>query len=500
MNLKSFILAGALASVAAVPSVKAEEPLFMRSSIYSILINSDDQSKRLDEEAKKVDPEGYAKTLEEVQKQKISSLGAIPKFIFPHVGIPEQFNDHNLANRVIDFDKIAANITDEQAKEGRPKGFGGNMGKALAGAALAGAAGQEESSMVREEPVDLKMHAVVKKYFEENKVPSNMVAKWYSYNEAGTPKFSESLILERGLANASAEDLAKAEANSDFKAQLSANGFELLNNTYVVATNLRFRNNKAVADEVGNMVGGMAAAAGSKAGALGGLAAMGAKKGAQAAMDKILRDQYSVTAVALLYKLKWNDDIDMELSEKVLYNDKATLDDLLKSGLCELEYVGHTKARSGVKKDKEKSLVELTGTATVRAMDMAFAKLQVENEAFRTKVPVSKSEDGYVYAKIGTKEGVAKGDEYELLEMQLDPQTKRQVYKKIATAKVDDEKAIWFNTVGANELIAEADGKEAEAMKAAADLGYTKFKVGKKNDYSGYYLRLAKKKGEIKDN
>lgn len=46
----------------------------------------------------------------------------------------------------------------------------------------------------------------------------------------------------------------------------------------------------------------------------------------------------------------------MALSDKVLYNENATLQDLLDAGLCKLSYVGQTKARSGVKKDKTKTL------------------------------------------------------------------------------------------------------------------------------------------------
>lgn len=56
--------------------------------------------------------------------------------------------------------------------------------------------------------------------------------------------------MERGLENASAVDLAQAAVNDDAKAMLSAQGFELINNTFVVATNLRFRNNKALAKEI----------------------------------------------------------------------------------------------------------------------------------------------------------------------------------------------------------------------------------------------------------
>ena len=497
MKLQKLIFTGALAAAVAMPAgMKAEDAKFMRSSIYTILVNSDEQNTRLDDEAKEVDAEGYAATLKEAG---IQSLGGIPKSVFPSLAIPEQFNDHNLDIRVLDFDKVAANVSEDEAKAARPKEKAGGFGKfakSAGGAALAGASGKEESSMLRVEKVDDYMHAVVAKFLNDNKVADYMVAKWYNYNPEGTPKFNAAVIQERGLENASAADVAQANVNADFKAMLSSQGFELMNNTFVVATNLRFRNNKAVAKEISDMAGGVAAVAGQKAGALGGLAAVGAQKGVEAAVNALMKDMYSVTAVTNLYKLDWNDDIDLALSEKVLYNDNATLQDLLDSGLCKLTYVGQTKARSGVKKDKTKSLNELTASATSRAIDKALAKLQVENEVFRTTVPVSKCADGFVYAKIGSKEGVTPGDEYEILEQQLDPKTNKVVYKKVGSAKVE-KNAVWFNTTGAEELIANAEEKEATAMKEAQELGYTKFKANKKNDFSGYYLRLAKKKGKI---
>lgn len=501
MKINKLIFAGAAAIIMAAPMAKADDaPKFMRSSIYTVLVNSDEQNKRLDEEAKMVDATGYAEAL---KAAKLKSLGEIPKNVFPTLTIPEQFNNHNLATRVVDFDKISAGISEADAKAAKPKGSkAGEIAKQVGAAALATVG---NTSFIRFEKVDDYMHATLNKFMDTEKVAPMMVAKWYSYDAKGTPKFNHNLIAERGLENASAEELSKASANDEFKAQLSGQGFELINNTFVVATNLRFRNNKAVAAELKAVAEQAGAAAGAVAGKFGGMGAMAgglagkaAGAGVEALVNKLMKDQYSVTAVTNLYKLDWNDDIDHDLSEKVLYNDNATLDDLLNSGLCKLTYVGQTKARSGVKKDKTKTLDQLASSATARAIDKSLAKLQVENEVFRTIVPISKSENGMVYAKIGTKEGVAEGDEYEILEQGLDAKTNRYTYKKVGSAKVEKGQ-VWFNTSGAEELIANAEGAEQEQMKAAQALGYTCFKAGKKNDLSGYYLRLAKKKGKIED-
>lgn len=500
MKLNKVIYACAAAAIAmGATTAMAEEPLFMRSSIYTILVNSDEQNTRLDKEAQETDAQGYAEAVKSVPG---GQLGSIPKTVFPGIKIPEQFNDHNLDIRVLDFDKLTAGMTDADAKEAKPEGKkGGGFGKFMKSAAsttVASASGQSESSMLRVEKVDDYMHAAVKKFLQDNKVADMMVAKWYNYNPEGTPRFNDQLIAERGLDNASATELAKASANDILKAKLSAQGFDLINNTFVVATNLRFRNNKALAKEIAELTGGVASTVGSQFGAVGTLAAFGAKKAAQAAANGLMKDQYSVTAVTYLYKLDWNDDLDQELGSKIFYNNDATLDDLINLGVCKLTYVGESKARSGVKKNKEKTLDQLAATASERAIDKALAKLQVDNEVFRTKVPISKSDGEFVYAKIGSKEGVMAGDEYEVLEMVFNEKSGKNELKKVSSAVVE-KNGVWFNTTGADELIATAEDKEAEQMKAAQELGYTKFKAKKKGDLSGYYLRLAKKKGKIED-
>lgn len=54
--------------------MRGDDPKFMRSSIYTILVNSDEQNTRLDQEAQETDAEGYAATL---QESGLSSLGGL---------------------------------------------------------------------------------------------------------------------------------------------------------------------------------------------------------------------------------------------------------------------------------------------------------------------------------------------------------------------------------------------------------------------------------------
>lgn len=61
MKINKLIVAGAAAAMMAVPAtMRGDDPKFMRSSIYTILVNSDEQNTRLDQEAQETDAEGYA--------------------------------------------------------------------------------------------------------------------------------------------------------------------------------------------------------------------------------------------------------------------------------------------------------------------------------------------------------------------------------------------------------------------------------------------------------
>ena len=102
-------------------------------------------------------------------------------------------------------------------------------------------------------------------------------------------------------------------------------------------------------------------------------------------------------------------------------------------------------------------------------------------------------------AKVGMKEGISKNDEYEILEQTIDKKG-NLVWKSVGKVKAVDKK-IWDNRVGAAEDFAEDQaeaqekGKELSEEANYANLGFTTFKGAKKNqDYTGYFLRLKKKK------
>lgn len=478
------------------------EPTYMRSSLYTILVKSDEQNQRLQKQIDETKTnefmavaKGFANT--DAKKAANDSMAdipvvEIPLLKFPNIPIPSQFNDHNLALRVIDYDAIKATVTDDEKKmyaekKSNGKKFGA-FAKGLAAATMSSQAGTSNSAMLSTDDMEDYLPAVIAKSFQGNHTAADLIGKWFGYENGAWDK-DVKLIQERGLQNASAEDLAKAKESGFFASNLAGKGFDLINNTYVLAVNLRFRSNQAVVAESQAMAEGVFGGIGKLAGAVASAAA---------------GEGFQVQAVTYLYKLDWNDEISTEFAEKYFDQNKS-IEDLVASGLCKLSFVGKDKAGCNVRQSlfnttPQSTLIE---RATARAIDNAICKLQSKHEVFRTIAPISRcDEDGTIYAGIGLKEDLKKGDKYEVLEAIEDPETGRVTYKAVATVE-PDETRIWDNRYGAAEELAEkkeeknkgAEVKDEEGVSEdAANLMASAFKGKKGKDYTGYFLRLKKKK------
>ncbi len=116
--------------------------------------------------------------------------------------------------------------------------------------------------------------------------------------------------------------------------------------------------------------------------------------------------------------------------------------------------------------------------ATLKSIDAVYAKLQRKFEAFRTKTPLFSVDP--LGAKIGVKEGLEKGDKYEVLEKQIDAEGKVK-WKRKGVVTVD-KKNIWDNTVDAQEV-----DEEGNPVKKQ-DITFTHSK-GKGKYYPGMLLR-----------
>lgn len=462
---------------------------YMRSSLYTIILNSDAQNAFYEEETKK--GEGANELMSMVKdmantdakkaanEDESGSLFSLPAKVFASIPIPNQFNDHNLSWRVINFDSIKAGVTDaditKYAAFAPKKKGGGAFGKLAKGAV-----GMDTKGDDLKAEYDKYAPAVLNKFFLSNNVAPLLVAKWYDYNPGGTEHWSLNTVMDRGSYNFTPDELKKAGDDMSIRAKIDKTGFDMISNTYVMAVNLRFRSYQAIVAESQAVANGLL---GSSAG--GATSLLGAAASAAAG------DGYTVQAVTDLYRLKWNDDVNQKFATEI-FEKNATLQDLINAGICELEYVGSEKSSSNIRQSllSDKPISSLVKRATARAIDQAIIKLQNGHEEFRTVLPILGGEGDVIYAAIGTKEGLNEKDEYEILEANEDKDGKR-TYKSVGTVKAVKGK-IWDNAYGAAEEVAENPKATAEE-KEAVERGYSEFK-GKKGDYTGYYLRLKKKK------
>lgn len=464
---------------------------YMRSSLYTLVLNSDTQNLFYEEETKNaaVDDGGImsmAKTLTGTDAKKAAnddytgSIFELPAKVFPTIAIPNQFNDHNLAVRVVNFDSIRSLITPEELEKFQVKKKSG------IGLIAKSMAGMSTSTDQANNQFDQYAPAVINRFFTSNAVAPNIVAKWYDYDPGETHWSYDSLvtITERGSYNFSPADLKLAATDMKMRQKIDNTAFEMIKNTYVMAVNLRFRSYQAIVAEAS----AMANAVGSQFGGYGALAAKFVSAGASAAAG----DGYTVQAVSNLYRLKWNDDINQDFAVNHIEKN-SSLEDLINSGLCELEFIGTEKSSSNIRQSlfSDKPISSLVKRATARAIDDAIIKLQNNHEEFRTVMPIIGGDgQGILHAAIGTKEGLNEKDEYEILEANED-ENGRISYKSVGVVKAVKGK-IWNNAYGAEEELAE-NTKATDSDREAVERGYTEFK-GKKGDYTGYYLRLKKKK------
>ena len=105
-----------------------------------------------------------------------------------------------------------------------------------------------------------------------------------------------------------------------------------------------------------------------------------------------------------------------------------------------------------------------------RTMDNALSKLQRSYVVFRPVSPIFGTKP--LIAQIGIKEGVEKGDKYEILKSEED-EFGIPKWKSIGKVKVDKKKVIWDNRPNADPL-KDKDGKDIPVIP------YTSFKGGKK--------------------
>lgn len=397
------------------------------------------------------------------------------KKAFETTPIPDKYNDHNLAIRYFDklddievtSDEIAAL---EKAGAKKKKGFGSLLKSATE---VAGSvAGVQLTQTTNSEA---EYAAKLMKYFNENHIANQLIAKWYNGKKAKANCFDYNLIADRGLYNATQEDIAKAKLEKGGKENIMDNAsLDLIPKTFILVNRFSYLSAE-------DLMTTITAASSAVGGALGQYTSL-----ASSAVGAVLKG-YFVKTTSYLFRLDWNEEIQKNFETNYWDKDITTL---LNSNDFKISYVGKTfdYAPATLKltlNDDLSTSGKLITRATVRAIDGGIAKLQKKYDEYKTVSPLYVEGDN-CYAYIGLKEGLAAGDKYEVL--QRTEENGKEIYKQIGTVKVAKNK-IWDNRFGADEIL--DGGAVSNEEKGDASLKYTSFDGGKEK-FTGCYIRQIK--------
>ncbi len=321
----------------------------------------------------------------------------------------------------------------------------------------------------KEEKVRIQQENI-SNYLKENEVAKKLVAKWFNRTPQGT--FDVNLLAERGTYNASDMDVKLALSSKRGMALLADAGEELIKNTFVIVNDFDYISKEEVANKT-------------KAGLslLKDVAELADVDIDTETADELLTTfgkGYVIRTFSYLYQLDWNDSVAAVFYEQY-WMDKDSFEPERKkafdnSDIFKLKFVGYEIAWADLQSTSytKKSEEELIRTATVRAMDAVIAKLQRKYEVFRTKTPLYSVDP--LAAKIGLKEGLEKGDRFEVLEQVMDKDGRTR-YKRKGIVKVD-KNHIWDNRFMANE----------DPQNMQSQLDFTVFK-GSGKFYKGMLIR-----------
>ena len=321
--------------------------------------------------------------------------------------------------------------------------------------------------------VESKTPEIIQQYLKDEQIAKKLVAKWYNRQDDGS--FDYNLIGERGAFNASFLDVKTAEQSNDGKGLLQIAGFELINNTFVVVSTMKFVENEPIARAIRDGIILSLNNSNELVRTIG-------VKAAEKVYEKA-KEGYSVWTTSYLYKLKWDSSVEAVFYDQ-MYFDKSQMSAEKKSkfdsdkDLFQMEFIGSQKATTLVtfslkEKRTEEQIINLSVT---RNIDKVFAKLQKNFDVFKPKVPLYTGEP--ITAKIGLKEGLEGGDKFEVLE-QIQDKTGKIEYKSIGKIKVDGDK-IWDNRFNLDEQ-----------SKTEGAIDRTTFKGGSKYS-SGLLIRQIK--------
>lgn len=397
---------------------------------------------------------------------------------FKSSAFPNKFNNHNLTVRTFGADTIKLEEVDYKnltslgtgaapataAPTKKPGGsFMGGLVKSVASDATGGVTGTGSKE---------EFAAKANKYFTEHNVSKQVLDKWFvATDSTGKPCLSTDLIFERGLYGANQSDIEKAKSSVLGTNLLKDAGFELIDNSFVIACRYRFMSKDELVAMIESAMTAITEATGNAYAQLGAKAAVMAIKASLGAGHYVVTNSY-------LFQLQWNEDIANQVY--------ATWDDMEKYNALEvpkLKYIGNETAWANVKAGifTDKSEAELIEIATVNSTDVVLAKLEKKYDVFKTKTPIIVNEDGTITAHIGLKESLEPKDKFEVLEAVQDENGKVTYARKGIITVSKDKTKIWNNCYMADQ---EPDHD--------ANIKATSFDGFKKGYMTGMLIRMIK--------
>ena len=145
----------------------------------------------------------------------------------------------------------------------------------------------------------------VEEFFVRNDVAKRLVSKWFLRTKE-TGGFEPSLVLDRGLYDASALDVEAASQTKRGVDALADGGYELINNTFVIVNDITYVDHEANADVATGImavIGGIATAVtGDENNIVTSLTTLGS-------MVSSMISGFAVNTTSYLYQLDWNDSV-----------------------------------------------------------------------------------------------------------------------------------------------------------------------------------------------
>lgn len=333
------------------------------------------------------------------------------------------------------------------------------------------------------------METDLEKFFDKNQIAKRMVSKWFNRDKE-TGAFDISLIAERGLYNASQNDIALAMNSIRGQAILSDAGEQLIPSTFVLVNDITYVNRDEGRQTASLIFSILAAATEVASAATGNMDALNFEltKSVDDLSTSISQSLigFTVKINSYLYQLNWNDSV-ASVFYSDYYYDKDNIDKEKKAAfekdnsLFKLTYLGKYKSTSG--KTEHRGVhtdAELIHKVFARTIDKNMVELQKSFDAFKVVVPVYKVEGDKVFAQIGLKEGVSKDSKFEVIE-RVEDKDGNYSYKRRGVIKPIPER-IWDNRFMAFE----------EGAKNS-NLNYTTFEiVSGSGFYPGMLIRETK--------